>query len=50
MNRQLPWVVERMRPFREAAADFARWARGYGPTAHNVVRGLGAPHTVKMAT
>lgn len=35
MNDQLPWVAERVRLFRETDADFARWARGCGPIAHN---------------
>lgn len=50
MNHQLPWVAERARVFREADADFARWARGDRLIAHNDVRRLGHPHTVKMAT
>jgi hypothetical protein len=35
MNHHLPWVAERVRLFRESDADFARWARGYGPIVHN---------------
>jgi phosphoketolase len=35
MNHNLPWVAERVRLFRETDADFARWARGYGPISHN---------------
>lgn len=34
MNHKLPWVAERVRLFRESDADFARWARGYGPIVH----------------
>ncbi len=34
MNHELPWVAERVRLFRESDADFARWARGYGPIVH----------------
>lgn len=35
MNHNLPWVAERARLFRESDPDFARWARGHGPIAHN---------------
>jgi phosphoketolase len=35
MNHKLPWVAERVRLFRESDADFARWARGFGPIVHN---------------
>lgn len=34
MNHNLPWVAERARLFRESDADFARWARGFGPIVH----------------
>ncbi len=34
MNHNLLWVAERVRLFREADADFARWTRGYGPIVH----------------
>ncbi|HQR49809.1 MAG TPA: xylulose 5-phosphate 3-epimerase, partial [Steroidobacteraceae bacterium] len=40
MNHELPWVAERVRLFRESDADFARWARGYGPIVHNEVTQL----------
>jgi len=35
MNHHLPWVAERVRLFRDSDANFARWARGYGPIVHN---------------
>ena len=35
MNDNLPWVAERVRLFRESDADFAAWARGYGPIVHS---------------
>ncbi|WP_066340780.1 xylulose 5-phosphate 3-epimerase [Azohydromonas lata] len=35
MNHNLPWIAERVRLFREAEPEFARWARGFGPIAHN---------------
>ncbi len=35
MYHDLPWVAERVRLFRESDADFAHWARGYGPIKHN---------------
>lgn len=35
MNHNLPWVAERVRLFREFDPEFARWARGHGPIAHN---------------
>lgn len=35
MNHNLLWIAERVRLFRETDANFARWARGYGPIVHN---------------
>ena len=34
MNHELPWIAERARLFRDSDADFARWARGFGPIVH----------------
>ena len=34
MNHDALWVAERVRLFRAADPEFARWARGYGPIAH----------------
>jgi len=35
MHQNLPWIAERVRLFREADAEFSRWAQGYGPIAHD---------------